>query len=51
MSDVEPIMIYAEETDDSTSFRSELLQRILTRKITNSEILDMNAGYSSLLRN
>ena len=52
MSDVEPIMIYAdEETEDGASSRNELLQRILARYERNTKIYQMKAGISSFMRN
>jgi len=51
MSDVEPIMIYQdEETEDGTSSRNELLQRIIVRYEENNRIIDMKSGFIAFIK-
>lgn len=50
-SDVDPIVIYGDESEQFKGLREELLQRILTRNIKHSEILDLKAGYAAFIKN
>jgi hypothetical protein len=50
-SDMEPIMIYAGDTEEEPPLKLELLQRILCRKLKNIEIYHLKTGYMAFIQN
>lgn len=51
MSDVEPIMIYQEDTEENNELKIELLHRICARFMKKTEIIDMKAGFIAFIKN